>query len=193
MHSFEVEIKFRIDSITDLEHRLRQLGGAGFGEAVTESDFFFQHPCRNFSQTDECLRLRKRTLPEGTSEHSLTYKGPKIDASTKTRQEIEIPIAEPEHWENLLTALGFCKKASVEKFRRRATLTVNRRCVDILFDTLPALPERHRHFVEMETLATESEVEECRTLILGIAEQLGLSEPIRDSYLKLIQEGCAKL
>jgi adenylate cyclase class 2 len=190
MNTFEVEIKFRVNDIAELERRLQQFGGTEFGEPVTESDSFYQHPCRNFVQTDECLRLRNRVLPDGTSEHSLTYKGPKIDPSTKTRQEIEMTIAEPERWESLLTALGFCQSASVQKFRRRQRLTVNHRHVEIVLDTLPALPESARLFVEMEVLATEEELEECRVLILGIAEQLGLSDPIRDSYLKLVQSFC---
>jgi adenylate cyclase class IV len=87
----------------------------------------------------------------------------------------------------LLSALGFCHSASVQKFRRRVGLTLNQRHVEIVLDTLPALPEAGRLFIEMETLATEAEVEECRTLILDIAGQLGLSDPIRDSYLKLVQ------
>ena len=189
MNTFEVEIKFRVKNIEGLERQLQQFGGTGFGEQVTEYDSFFQHPCRNFVQTDECLRLRTRTVTDGTSEHSLTYKGPKIDASTKTRQEIEIPVTEPEHWKNLLSALGFCPVASVQKFRRPMTLTVEHRHVNVVFDTLPDLPESARHFVEIETLATKKDVEECRLLILGIASQLGLSEPIRDSYLKLVQSG----
>lgn len=188
MNSFEVEIKFRINSADELEQKLQHFGGAGFGETVMESDDFFQHPCRDFVQTDECLRLRKRTLPDDTTEYTLTYKGPKIDTSTKTRREIEISITEPQHWENMLTALGFCKLASVQKFRRRQRLTIKHRQVDIVLDTLPALPEGKRLFVEMETLATEKEVAECRSLILGIAEQLELHEPIRESYLKLVQE-----
>jgi len=188
---FEVEIKFRIESITELEHRLQQFGGAQFGEEVTESDSFFQHPCRDFVQTDECLRLRNRQFSDGMSEQSLTYKGPKIDTNTKTRQEIEIPVAEPERWESLLVALGFCPLASVQKLRRRMKLTVNHRHVEMTLDTLPALPEPHRHFVELETLATEAELEECRSLIFDIAGQLGLEEPILDSYLKLVQNGSA--
>ena len=188
MKTFEVEIKFRVTDIAELEHQLQQLGGTKFGEQITEFDTFFQHPCRNFVQTDECLRLRNRVLPDGTAEYSITYKGPKIDALLKTRQEIEIPIAEPEHWEDLLIALGFCKSASVHKFRRRQTLVVNHRDIGVVLDTLPALPEGSRTFVELETLATEAELEECRALILGIAEQLGLSEPIRDSYLKLVSQ-----
>ena len=187
MKTFEVEIKFQVENVSELERKLQQIGGTSFGEPVTESDSFFLHPCRDFVQTDECLRLRKRELPDGTTEHSLTYKGPKIDTSTKTRQEIEMPITEPERWENLLTALGFRNSASVQKIRRRQGLTVNNRHVEIVFDTLPALPESGRQFVEMETLANAEEVEESRKVILNLSEQLGLSEPIRDSYLKLVQ------
>ena len=188
MSTFEVEIKFRVENVSELERKLQRIGGAGFGEPVTESDSFFLHPSRNFVETDECLRLRHRALPDGTSEHSLTYKGPKIDTSTKTRQEIEMSITEPERWESLLSALGFHKSASVQKFRRRQELTVNHRHVEIVFDTLPALPESVRQFIEMEMLATAEEVEECRRVILDLAERLGLNEPIRDSYLKLVQE-----
>ena len=190
MSTFEVEIKFQVNNadVVELEHQLQeQFGGSVFGEQVTESDAFFQHPCRNFVQTDECLRLRNRCFADGTSTYFLTYKGPKIDASTKTRQEIEMPITEPENLENILAALGFCKAASVRKFRRRMALTVKHRNVDIVFDTLPDLPESSRFFIEMETIASHEEIEESRSLILGIAKQLGLSEPIRDSYLKLVQ------
>ena len=187
MTTYEVEIKFRVHDLAELENRLRQFGFGEFSEPVEESDDFFQHPSRDFVQSDECLRLRNRVFSDGTSEHSLTYKGPKIDANTKTRQEIEMPITEPERWEDLLTALGFHKTASVQKFRRRQRLIVNRRRVEIVLDTLPVLPESNRLFIEMETIATEADVKECQALILGIALQLGLSEPIRDSYLNLVQ------
>ena len=191
MSTFEVEIKFRVNNIdiSELERQLQQrFDVSKFEEPVMESDSFFQHPCRNFVQTDECLRLRNRSFADGTSKHFLTYKGPKIDASTKTRQEIETPITEPECLESMLVALGFCKAASVRKFRRRMALTVEHRHVDIVFDTLPDLPESSRFFVEMETIASYAEIEECRTLLLSIAEQLELSKPIRDSYLKLVQD-----
>jgi len=186
---FEVEIKFRIQNAQELERRLQQrFGSVPFSEPVMESDSFFQHPCRDVVQTDEALRLRKRELPNGTFEHSLTYKGPKLDTRTKTRQEIELPVTEPEQWESLLTALGFKKFASVQKFRRRTKLTVNHRYVEITLDTLPALPEASRTFLEVETLATADDLEECRSLILDIAKQLELGEQIRDSYLQMVQD-----
>ena len=189
MNTFEVEIKFRVDCAVELEHRLQQrFGDVVFGEPVTESDLFFQHPSRDFVQTDEALRLRKRELPDGTLEHTLTYKGPKIDTSTKTRHEIETPITEPERWESMLVALGFRQWASVEKFRRRMKLMVDSRSIEITLDTLPALPESRRLFLEVETLAAVDELDECRTLILDIASQLELGEQIQDSYLKLVQD-----
>ena len=189
MSTFEVEIKFRVEDAAELEHRLQQrFGTIGFSEPVTESDSFFQHPSRDFVQTDEALRLRKRELADGMFEHTLTYKGPKIDTRTKTRKEIEMPITEPEQWENILVALGFRKWASVEKFRRRMPLTVNHRHIEIVLDTLPALPESSRLFLEVETLATAEELDECQTLILDIARQLQLGEQIQDSYLKLVSE-----
>jgi adenylate cyclase class 2 len=189
MNTFEVEIKFRVKDTAKLERRLqKQFGTSEFGEQVTESDFFFQHPRRNFVKTDECLRLRIRTFSDGTSEHFLTYKGPKNDPLTKTRQEIELPITEPERWESLLAALSFHKSASVQKLRRRLELTVEKRRIEITLDTLLGLPESARTFLEIETIAVPEELDECRSLILKLAEQLGLSKPIRNSYLNLVQK-----
>ena len=187
MSTFEVEIKFRVDNVADLECRLRQrFGEVEFSGPVTETDAFFEHPCRDFKQTDEALRLRCREFPDGTSEHSLTYKGPKIDTSTKTRREIELPITDSERWDSLLSALGFSQFATVQKFRRRLKLTVNHRHIEIVLDTLPVLPESRRTFLEIETLATAEALDECRSLILDLANQLELGEPIQDSYLKMV-------
>lgn len=189
MNLFEVEIKFRISNITELEQQLqRRFGGTTFSAPVVENDSFFQHPCRNFVETDECLRIRERHFEDHSCLYFLTYKGPKIDTHTKTRQEIEMPLDEPELCKAMLTSLGFCHAASVQKFRRRMKLTVNNREVDVVFDTLPDLPESSRCFVELETMASANEVEACRSLLLDLAEQLALSEPIRDSYLKLVTE-----
>ena len=189
MNTFEVEMKFRIreGSIAEFERQLRQRFGSGaFGDPVTESDSFFQHPCRDFVQTDECLRLRHCHFADGSSSYFLTYKGPRIDTRTKTRQELEMPMAEPEVCESLLVALGFRKVASVRKLRRRMELTLEQRRVTIVLDTLPDLPESARHFIEMEMIATKEDLDECRSLLFRMAEQLDLSEPIRDSYLKLV-------
>src|SRR3954464_1627785 len=83
---FEVEQKHRVDDERSLLERLAERG-VEIGPPVEQSDKYFAHPCRDFSQTDEALRIR--TVGE---QSFVTFKGPKIDTTTKTRREIELPL-----------------------------------------------------------------------------------------------------
>ena len=69
----------------------RQLAawGAVARPAREDTDHYFNAPDRDFAQTDEAFRLRRI----GTGE-LLTYKGPKRDADTKTRTEVELRLAD---------------------------------------------------------------------------------------------------
>ena len=103
--TYEVEQKFPVADMAALESKLESLG-ATIAEPHGEIDLYFAHPGRNFAETDEALRIRRK----GASNY-ITYKGPKIDRTTKTRQEIELPLPPgddaPEAWVGLLAALGF--------------------------------------------------------------------------------------
>ena len=70
-----------------------------------EVDRYFNHPARDFAETDEALRIR-RIGPV----NRITYKGPRVDTVTKTRQELELPLVEGEKsaadWITLLEKLG---------------------------------------------------------------------------------------
>ena len=82
---YEVELKFSLLGST-IEPRLVALS-ARFREAIDQVDRYFSHPCRDFSKTDEALRLRK------VGGHvAITWKGPRIDTATKTRREIELDL-----------------------------------------------------------------------------------------------------
>ncbi|MDR0522636.1 MAG: class IV adenylate cyclase [Planctomycetaceae bacterium] len=188
MNLFEVEIKFQVEDTAELERQLRDFGFPEFGRQVKETDTFFRHPVRDFAETDECLRLRKRKYADRKPEFYLTYKGPKIDTETKTRQEIEMPVEDPQTLESILTVLGFIPAAKIAKFRRRAATTVEGRLIEAVLDELPDLPLEKQFFIELETLAGEHEVAMCRQLLRNIAAELGLKESIRTSYLRLIQE-----
>jgi adenylate cyclase class 2 len=155
---------------------------------VEEIDWFFAHPCKDFRESDECLRLRLRIFPNGEEERFLTYKGPKIDVQTKTRKEIEVPVFDPVKTESLLEAVGFRKTAMVRKYRQRTETVVEGRDIEITLDILPDLPEQQT-FAELETLAAESDWESSKELILSIAAELGLTESIRTSYLQLCGNG----
>ena len=84
----EVEMKFPIGEFTALEARLHDWGARQRAD-VQEADHYFNAPDRDFARTDEALRLRCI----GPA-NFVTYKGPKRDRQTKTRTEIEVPLAE---------------------------------------------------------------------------------------------------
>src|SRR5229473_7646304 len=111
----EVEMKFPAANWNSLERQLAAWGAKEL-DIRREEDYYFNAPDRDFAQTDEALRLRRI----GSSNY-LTYKGPKKDPETKTRLEVEVPIA-PGHepaqaLTQLLEHLGYRSVAVVEKER----------------------------------------------------------------------------
>lgn len=185
---FEVEIKFSVVDPDLLERRLTEFG-VEFAPEIEEQDRFYQHPVRDFTRSDEALRLRRTRLPDGTEQTFLTYKGPKIDTETKTRREIEIPLSEPALLNDILLALSFEPKGHVRKFRRPGRLLFENRQFNVLLDRLPDLLEKGLPgtFVELETLTDETSLVQARQDLLGLARRLGLSDSIRTSYLGLLE------
>src|SRR5271157_4632222 len=86
--SFEVEVKYRAVDHDHLVQRLVQMGAVA-GEAVDHEDTYLNHPARDFAQTGEAFRIRRLG-----QENRITYKGPRRSGPTKTREEIEIAVAE---------------------------------------------------------------------------------------------------
>jgi predicted adenylyl cyclase CyaB len=113
---FEVEQKFAVESFDAIEQQLHERG-VELSPPIAQADRYFAHPSRDFATTDEALRIRQI---EG--ENRITYKGPKLDQLTKTRREIELPLAGgTDHAEGcgeLLVALGFSPRAVIRKQRR---------------------------------------------------------------------------
>ena len=104
---FEVEQKFRLPDPAAFLKRVAEIG-LSWKKKVVEADTYFQHPCRDFVQTDEALRVRRHlTFFFGDSENTqleccperaeaeqlITFKGPRLDRQAKIRKEIELPLA----------------------------------------------------------------------------------------------------
>jgi adenylate cyclase, class 2 len=188
--SYEVEMKFPVADPAALERRLVERGGA-VSEPQTEVDVYFGHPVHDFAQTDEALRLRRKG-----STYFITYKGPKIDATTKTRREIDLPLTADlrdfQTWFRLLEALGFKEVGEVRKSRRKAHLAWQGRSVEISLDTVEGLGA----FVELELVVEEAAAGEssspsiaaARAVVASLAEALGLAESERRSYLELLRD-----
>ena len=114
--NYEVEQKFPVDDLAAVGAALTALG-AEIAPPRLERDVYYTHPGRDFAHTDEALRIRRVG-----HDCWLTYKGPKIDATTKTRRELELPLeaGRADEWAELLEALGFRPLAEVRKQRARA-------------------------------------------------------------------------
>lgn len=183
---YEVEQKFPVADFSAVEAKL-SAAGAIVSAPQEEVDTYYAHPSRDFGETDEALRIRRVG-----SASRMTYKGPKVDTTTKTRREIELPLAgEPElvgEWPNLLEALGFSPVGKVRKLRRKATVPWQGREVLATLDDV----EDVGTFVELELVADESGLQSARDCIASLAEALGLRESERRSYLELLFEQRAR-
>ena len=68
------------------------------------------------TKADSCIRLRAQTARNETK-YILTYKGAKEKSSYKRRREIEIEVSDADSTRDILCALGYDKKLTVEKKR----------------------------------------------------------------------------
>ena len=177
---YEAEQKFPVGGFTDVESKLSATG-AIVSAPQEEIDTYYAHPSRDFAETDEALRIRR----VGSSAW-ITYKGPKVDTTTKTRREIELPLSADSElddgWASLLEALGFAPVAEVHKIRRKATVPWQGRNVEAALDDVTDVGT----FVELELMADESELQAARDCIASLAQALGLQESERRSYLELL-------
>jgi adenylate cyclase class 2 len=179
----EVEMKFAIRDLAPLERRLHEWGAVADAPRQ-DADHYFNAPDRDFARTDEALRLRR--IGSG---NFVTYKGPKRDAQTKTRTEIEVPLAPGEEaaeaFARLLQHLGYRFVAVVRKRRRIVHLQREGFHLEVCLDEVDGLGT----FAELEILAPEEELERARQLLLKCADELGLSGSERRSYLELLLAG----
>ena len=177
---FEVEQKFRVPSAVEIESRLASMS-AKIEEPVEQVDTYYAHPCRDFWKTDEALRIRR---VGGKS--WITYKGPKLDKTTKTRHEIDLPLPteddDADAFRKLLEALGFSKVADVRKRRRKVDIHWNGKAIEGALDEVEGVGT----FVELEIVTTKNDVDEAKSLLASLAEHLGLRENERRSYLELL-------
>jgi adenylate cyclase class 2 len=99
---FEIEIKAPADHAALRSELVAR--DAAYEGSVYQVDTYYDHPCRSFEATDEAVRVRReRNRESGSDPHglgevphgaeiTLTYKGPRVDDSSKTRMEHEVVV-----------------------------------------------------------------------------------------------------
>jgi adenylate cyclase class 2 len=195
---YEVEVKVRADH-DDVRDRLAELGAEPINE-VAQEDTYYDAPHRDFAETDEALRVRRerpkvrQERPESRDESErrddsegeeafaeLTYKGPLVEAESKTRREVETRVEDGAAADAILDALGFAPAATVRKERERFALDD----YTVTLDSVEGLGE----FVEVETETEEDDeaLKAARKEAYEILRDLGLNpdDQIRTSYLGL--------
>jgi adenylate cyclase class 2 len=176
---YEVEVKVRADH-GSVREKLAELDAETL-EPVEQVDTYYDHPGRDFGQTDEALRIRRERLREATEAIAkVTYKGPLVDEASKSREEFETGVDDGETMASILSGLGFEPAATVEKTRER--FRVDRYTVTL--DSVDGLGE----FVEVETESESEAVDSAREGAFDLLENLGLDpdDQIRTSYLGLL-------
>ncbi|MGC9071582.1 MAG: class IV adenylate cyclase [Acidilobus sp.] len=166
MSRLEVEVKLRVDcdGLRDLLGRLSTLGR--LGGPVLERDVYYSHPCRDFSASDEAVRVRY----VNGSPCCLTYKGPRQASSFKSRTEINVGVSgDPEV---LLRALGFTR--FVEVIKRRYYVDLEK--AEVALDEVEGLG----CFVEVEAKDSDERS------VAEVLSSLGLGgEVVKETYAEM--------
>ncbi|MGD1060513.1 MAG: class IV adenylate cyclase [Methanomassiliicoccales archaeon] len=168
----EIEVKARVEDTARLEAELLRRGARDFGVTL-QKDVYYAHPTRDFAKTDEALRIRV-----SNDLQMITYKGPKLDATTKTREEIEVSVASAEAVAEILQRLGFRPVTTVRKKRR----TFGLKGIEVCLDSVEGLGD----FVEFEL--DDEDLTEGKARIAELMRELGVDGSERSSYLELLLE-----
>jgi adenylate cyclase class 2 len=178
----EIETKYPAPDFARLEVRLNEMG-AKLAEEHTEADHYFNAPDRDFAQTDEAFRLRRIG-----AQNLLTYKGPRAAGPTKTRLEIEVPVGDGDgpagDMIRLVEQLHYRPVAVVRKQRRSYELQRDGFDLHVSLDDVEGVGR----YAEVEIVAEETRSDAAKQVVLKIADELGLVNSERRSYLQLLLE-----
>ena len=125
----ESEIKLRTQGPEAARAALAALGARLVHARHFEDNVLLDDEHGGLGRRGRLLRLRR--TPQGGR---LTYKGPRLDSGeVKAREEIEVPVGEPDVLQSLLAALGLRPVFRYQKYRE----TYSWRDVEIVVDETP--------------------------------------------------------
>ena len=176
----EVEVKAKIDDFESLKRELRKINAIKTSEEY-QKDIYFNSPIKDFAKTDEALRIRETLINDNTNIF-ITYKGPKIESTSKTREEIEIAIDDICKISKLFENLGFKKGNIVIKNRKIYELNEYIICLDDVEGLGP--------YMEIEVdLEDGSDFQPALDGIYETFKKLGIVDGFeRTSYLELLEK-----
>ena len=144
------------------------------------TDIYYNAPHRDFSKTDEALRIRSLDNAN-ESVVKLTYKGPKIDNDSKTREEFEIKIDDSNNAETIFKKLGFKPSDRLIKTRK----TYRLKDIYISLDDVKWLGK----FMEIEVIVEKEDFESEKKRVFEMLDSFGFKkgDVIRESYFEMLK------
>ena len=192
----EVEIKVKITDPQSIRAKFEENNGI-YKISFIHEDTYFNMPqgLRDFRKTDEALRIRK-SIESNNNIHQqvrktnyfITYKGKRIDKTTKTRNELEVKLEDGEQLKEILRILGFKEIFTVKKERDMYEFDFKGQLIEALIDYIPLLKE---YFIEVEIVSeTADELDKSREILFEFLSLFNIEkgDSIRKSYLELIAD-----
>ena len=163
----EIEVKFYLKSLPNLQARLERLGAKLAQPRGLERNLRFDRPGGELSREGRVLRLRQDSAAR------LTYKGPgELQGGVQARVEIEFTVDDFKQAQAFLEALGYSVWAAYEKYRATYAL-------DDALVTLDELP--FGSFAEIEAPTPEAVARAAKRL------EVDWEERINTSYMALFE------
>ena len=180
IYMIEVEVKAKIRSFDEMRKMLDEIDAVKV-KTEHQEDRYFNSPVKDFAQTDEALRIRE-TKSDDVHNLFITYKGPKIDAKSKTREEVEMGIEDADKAAKIFENLGFKEVRTVIKDREYYKYEN----YEISLDNVHGLEP----YMEIEiSLEDNSDYSKAQESIFELFEKLGITDGFeRTSYLELLEE-----
>jgi adenylate cyclase class 2 len=177
MQSAEIELKFPVANVADLQSRLTQLGFRLVTPRTFEQNTLYDTPNRDLRAQRQILRIRQYgNLSTVTHKRQPSQNDPVDTTRYKVRIETETVIAEPEALAEIFLQLGYTPAFIYEKYRTEWSQTVS------------AQPEATAHLVIDETpIGNYAELEGPTAWIDQTLVHLGIDPAtcLTDSYGKL--------
>ena len=169
---YEIEVKARISNKDSVISTIEDLKGQ-YLKTEKQIDIYFNHPCVDFAKTGESVRLR--TIKDIII---LTYKGPKLESTVKTRKEIEVsmPRTEIDKMLDFLYSNGYKKVAEIKKDREYYKI----KDFTISIDYVEGLGS----FIEIEKISDD--IEKSQTEILSLLAHFDIIGIEKRTYLGMI-------
>ena len=150
--------------------------GFKYTDTCFEEDYYYSHPCIDFSASDEALRARRRRC-SSSEYYVITYKGPRLieEPGLKTRLELEVELTSSQ-WDvirSIIEKLGFNIIAKVSKIRELYTTP----CVNAYLDKLLGVG----FYFELE-IKCESGEELIKRILVELSNYTQL---VHETYLEI--------